>query len=190
MNRRDLFRRTLLGAAGAAASRAVAPAREFPPDADASKDLARPDWSPLFLDDHQNQTLIAFGDILIPETDTPGAKAALANRFVDQVLAAETHDTQRAFLDSLAYLDGASFERYRAAFVHLAPAQQTEIVTLIAYPQTLVTWDNHAPAAGPGYAHFSNLKDWISRAFYSSPAGMRALGYTGAPGGAFVGCKK
>jgi hypothetical protein len=189
MNRRDLFRQTFIGVAAAAASEAIAPAREFPSDYDASKELARADWKPLFLDDHTNETLIAFSDILIPETDTPGAKSALVNRFLDQVLAAETHDTQRSFLDALAYLDGESFERYRAAFVHLPPEQQTEVVTLMAYPHTLETWDDRAPAAYPGHAHFTNLKDWISRAYYSSPAGMRALGYTGVPGGAFEGCK-
>ena len=63
MNRRDLFRQTFLGAAAAATAH-VAPAREFPSDYDASKELARADWKPLFLDDHQNQTLVAFGDIL------------------------------------------------------------------------------------------------------------------------------
>src|SRR6204780_210524 len=118
MNRRDLFRQTFLGAA-AAATAGVAPAREFPSDYDASKELARTDWKPLFLDEHQNETLVVFSDILIPSTDTPGAKAALVNRFIDQVLAVETHETQRSFLDSLAFLDGESFARYRAVFVYL-----------------------------------------------------------------------
>jgi hypothetical protein len=188
MNRRDLFRRTFLGAA-AAATAVVAPAREFPSDYDASKELARADWQPLFLDEHQNQTLIVFSDILIPATDTPGAKAALVNRFLDAVLAVETHETQRGFLESLASLDGESFARYRAAFVYLTPEQQTELVTFMAYPHTLETWDENAPVGYRGHAHFSNLKDWISRAYYSSPTGMRALGYTGAPGGVFEGCK-
>ena len=124
MNRRDLFRQTLLGAA-AAASAGVAPALEFPADQDASKELARADWKPQFLDDHQNQTLIAFSEMIIPETDTPGAKTALVNRFLDRLLAVETRETQRTFLDSLAYLDGESFERYHAAFVYLTPEQQT-----------------------------------------------------------------
>lgn len=189
MNRRDLFRQTLLGAAAAAVSGSVATAREFPSDYDASKELARADWKPLFLDDHQNQTLIAFGEIVIPTTDTPGAKAALVNRFLDAVLAVETHDTQRSFLDSLASLDGESFARYRSAFVYLTPEQQTELVTFMAYPHTLETWDENAPGTYRGHAHFSNLKDWISRAYYSSPVGMQALGYTGAPGGVFEGCK-
>src|SRR5277367_5824537 len=103
MNRRDLFRQTFLGAAAAASAR-LAQAREFPSDYDASKELARADWKPLFLDGHQNETLIAFSDILIPATDTPGAKAALANRFIDPVLPFKTHKTQRSFLDSLAFL--------------------------------------------------------------------------------------
>ena len=187
MNRRDLFRQTLLGAA--ALSAGAASAREFPSDYDASKDLARADWKPLFLDDHQNQTLIAFSDILIPATDTPGAKAALVNRFLDELLAVETHETQRSFLDSLAFLDGESFARYRTAFVYLTPEQQVELTTFMAYPHTLETWDESAPGSYRGHAHFNNLKNWISRAYYSSPSGMQALGYTGAPGGVFEGCK-
>src|SRR5580658_10958969 len=130
MNRRDLFRQAFLGAASAG----VAPALEFPSDYDASKDLARADWKPLFLDDHQNQTLVVFSDILIPATDTPGAKAALVNRFIDQVLAVETHETQRSFLDSLAFLDGESFARHRVAFVYLSSEQQIELLTFMAYP--------------------------------------------------------
>ena len=189
MNRRELFRRTLWGAAAAATSAATAPGREFPPGYDASRDLARADWKPAFLDDHQNETLAAFSDVLIPATDTPGAKAALVNRFIDEVLAAETHETQRAFLDSLAFLDGESFARHRTAFVYLTPQQQTELVTFMAYPHTLESGDENAPGVYRGHAHFSNLKDWISRAYYSSETGMRALGYTGVPGGVFEGCK-
>src|ERR1700691_2490503 len=69
MNRRDLFRQTFLGAAAAAVSGGVATAREFPSDYDASKELARADWKPLFLDDHQNETLIVFSDIVVPASD-------------------------------------------------------------------------------------------------------------------------
>src|ERR1700691_1957963 len=189
MTRRDLFRQAFLGAAAVAVPGGVAAAREFPSDYDASKDLARDDWKPLFLDEHQNETLIVFGEILIPATDTPGAKVALVNRFLDAVLAVETHDTQRSFLDSLAFLDGESFARYRAAFVYLTPEQQTELVTFMAYPHTLETWDENAPGSYRGHPHFGNLNDLVSRAYYSSPVGMRALGYTGVPGGVFEGCK-
>ena len=85
MKRRELFRQTLFGAIGSAATSffrgaAAEPrhaAREYPPNYDASKDLARQDWKPVFLDPHQNETLIALSDMILPKTDTPGAKEAL-----------------------------------------------------------------------------------------------------------------
>jgi hypothetical protein len=80
----------------------------------------------MFLDDHQNETLIILSDLIIPATDSPGAKEALANRFIDLVLAAETHDRQRAFLDSLGYLDGESMRRYKAAFRYLKRDEQDD----------------------------------------------------------------
>ena len=84
------------GAAGMAAGATPdALAREFPAGYDTSKELARSDWTPAFLDEHQNETLIALSDLIIPKTDTPGAKEALVNRFIDQVLAAESAQDQR-----------------------------------------------------------------------------------------------
>src|SRR5262249_13665139 len=95
---------------------------------DASNELAAPGWKPKFLDEHQNETLIALSDLMIPATDTPGAKEALANRYIDLVLAAETHENQRAFLNSLSYLDGESMPRYKTAFRHLNPADQADLL--------------------------------------------------------------
>src|SRR5215813_10559013 len=83
---------------------------------DASNDLAAPGWKPKFLDEHQNETLIVLSDLMIPATDTPGAKEALANRYIDSVLAAETPDARRAFLNSLSFLDSESMRRYKMAF--------------------------------------------------------------------------
>ena len=187
MNRRDLLRGTILGAA-ATASATTAPAREFPPGYDASKDLARPDWKPELLDNHQNETLIALAEILIPETETPGAKSALVNRFLDRLLAAETREAQRRFLDSLAFLDGEAFARYKEAFVHLTAEQRADVVSFMAYPHTLVTWQDTRGSFYRGHEHFQHLKELISRAYYSSEAGIRALGYDGPPHGVFEGC--
>lgn len=188
MDRRELFRRTLWGAAGVTAGAVPsAQAREIPPDYDASKDLARGDWKPAFLDDHQNETLIALSDRIIPQTDTPGAKEALANRFIDRVLAAESRETQRGFGEALAYLDGECMARYRTAFRYLPAESQVEFLFLVAYPHSLATW-GEAASESPAYKHFSTLKDWISRAFFNSEIGMRELGWDGPPHGEFEGC--
>ncbi len=196
MKRRELFRRAILGTVGAAVtstlpSEAAAHlhfAREFPPNQDASAELARSDWKPVFLDQHQNDTLILLSDLILPATDTPGAKEALVNRFIDQLLAAETREIQRQFLDSLAYIDGECMKRYNAAFIHLPAETQLEFLKLLSYPHTLVTWgENRSEFAG--HAHFLNLKSWITRAYYSSDIGMRELGWDGSPfHGEFEGC--
>ena len=189
MNRRELFRRTLMGAAGVAAGGAPqAGAREFPPDYDASKELARPDWKPQFLDEHQNETLVILSDLLIPATDTPGARQSLANRFIDQLLAAETPEVQRQFVDSLAFLDGECLSRYRSAFRYATQEGQVELLRLMAYPHSLSTWGTEVAREDPGYEHFRRLKDWVARAFYSSETGMRELGWEGPPHGEFEGC--
>ena len=130
MKRREMIRASILTGAAAAALRAPLAAAQNPPGpseltpaqsgVDASKDLASPNWKPLFLDDHQNETLIILSDLIIPATDTPGAKEALVNRYIDLVLAAEPHDEQRNFLNSLGYLDGESMRRYKTAFRYLS----------------------------------------------------------------------
>ena len=184
MKRRELFRRAILGAVGSAVTSALPgraaahshTSKQFPTGYDASKELSRPDWKPSFLDAHQNETLITLSDLIIPKTDTPGAKEALVNRFIDRLLAAETRETQQRFLASLAYIDGECIRRYRAAFAHLAAGSRVEFLKLIAYPHNLVTWgDNRSEFEG--YSHFQNLKSWISQAYYNSEIGMKELGW-------------
>ena len=185
MKRRELFRRAAAGVVGAALPASAAERhagheapKQFPDGHDASKDLARADWKPVFLDAHQDATLVALADRIIPATDTPGAKAALVNRFIDRLLAAETPDVKRAFLASLGYLDGECIARYRAPFVDLPEATQVEFLKLIAYPHSYVTWQSNRSEFA-GHEHFRNLKGWISRTFYGSEVGMKELGWTG-----------
>jgi len=115
MKRREMIRASLFAGAAAAvrpplsAAQSTAMPSELTPaqsGVDASKDLSAPGWKPLFLDEHQNETLIILSDLIIPATDTPGAKEALVNRYIDLVLAAESSEAQRSFLNSLGYLDG------------------------------------------------------------------------------------
>jgi len=185
VNRRQLLRNSFLGAIGATA----ATGREFPANYDESKQLAQADWKPTFLSEHQNQTLIVLSDLIIPETDTPGAKSALVNRFIDLLLAAETYDTQQSFLNSMAYLDGESRSRFGNAFVHIPHESQIEFLELLAYPDSLDSWGEGKTGDSTGHSHFRNLKGWIARAFYSSETGMKALGWNGeVPHGIPTGC--
>jgi len=187
MNRRELLRNTLFGTVGFTSA---ANAREFPANYDESKELARTDWKPAFFSDHQNQTVISLSDLIIPETDAPGAKTALVNRFLDLLLAAEAREAQQSFLNSLAYIDGEARSRYGDAFVYIPKDSQIELLKFFAYPNSLQTWGEERTGDQSGHTHFRNLKDWIARIFFSSEQGMKALGWNGeAPHGQLAGCE-
>ncbi|HTQ61883.1 MAG TPA: gluconate 2-dehydrogenase subunit 3 family protein [Candidatus Solibacter sp.] len=200
MNRRDLLRATVLTGAAAAFRPAVAapqappPASELTPaqrGVDASGEFNVPDWKPLFLDDHQNETLIILSDLIIPATDTPGAKEALANRYIDLVLSAETPQVQRAFLNSLAYLDGESIRRFKAAFRYLSREDQDDVLHGLAYPSNGSEWTGE-PDTTPdvGHTHFQALKGRIMTAYYNSQIGEKELGWDGAfAHGPYQGCE-
>jgi hypothetical protein len=199
MKRRELIRAgVLMGAAAtlrpprtmaqsAALSSELTPAQS---GVDASKDLAAPGWKPLFLDEHQNATLIVLSDLMIPATDTPGAKDALVNRYIDLVLAAETPETQRAFLNSLGYLDGESMRRFKAAFRYLSREDQDILLHALAYPGNESRWTGAVDVKpDTGHVHFERLKQRIMTAYYSSQIGEKELGWDGAfAHGSYEGC--
>jgi len=203
MKRREMLRASVLAGAAAAlrpalanaqsASQTAQPSELTPAQSgvDASKEFEGPGWKPLFLDEHQNETLIILSDLIIPATDTPGAKDALVNRYIDLVLAAETPETQRAFLNSLGYLDGESMKRYKAAFRYLSADDQDLLLHALAYPRIGGGWAGDTGAmADPGHAHFEALKDRIMTAYYSSQIGEKELGWDGAfAHGPYQGCE-
>jgi hypothetical protein len=103
-------------------------------------------------------------------------------------MSVEKTETQRAFLAALSFIDGACIEQYGSAFVHLPREQQMDFLHLIAYPHTHETWGEESEPY-PGNDHFEKLKEWISGAYYSSPAGLKEIGWDGTfPHGQFSGC--
>lgn len=202
MKRRELLRAGVItGAAAALGSsfsaaqkqgQKAAESNELTPaqrGVDASKDLATPGWKPLFLDEHQNETLIILSDLIIPATDTPGAKEALVNRYIDLVLAADTRDNQRAFLNSLGYLDGESIRRYKTAFRYLGREDQDDLLHSLAYSKGASGWTGEAAGPDTGHEHFEHLKQQIVHAYYSSEIGGKELGWDGnVIHGVYQGC--
>ena len=90
---------------------------------------AAPGYTPQTLDPHQNATVIAMTDLIIPETDTPGAKGAKVNEFIDVILTGWATDAERKrFLEGLAGVDARSTELYGKPFVDSTPAQQESLL--------------------------------------------------------------
>jgi Gluconate 2-dehydrogenase subunit 3 len=81
------------------------------------------------LNPHQNATVVTMTDLIIPETDTPGAKAARVNEFIDVILTEWATDEERQnFLNGLAGIDKQSNELFGKDFVDATPVQQVTLL--------------------------------------------------------------
>lgn len=131
-------------------------------------------WEPLLFDAHQNETVIALTDLIIPDTETPGAKAAEVNRCIDLFLNEEEEDVKQQFLEGLAWIDGRSLRQHGMPFIELSEEQQTALLEPLADPQ------NGNPADQPGVRFFQDIKDWTVFGYYTSQAGLeQELHYAG-----------
>lgn len=145
-------------------------------------------YKPEFLDQHQFETLQAVAERIVP-----GAARARTSEFIDQLLAVDSADDQRAFMSALGAMEGQALERAKRPWKQLAEAEQiailTDISTMDSGRATARPWTKgdpidtgREPSRPPVRAlrdHFDLLKSWIAGAYYSSEIGMRELGWTG-----------
>jgi hypothetical protein len=84
------------------------------------------------LDPHQDATVTAVADLIIPATDTPGAKAARVNEFIDLLLTEWMEEKDRtAFLEGLGDLDSRARGAGGKTFVEGTPEEQTRLLALL-----------------------------------------------------------
>jgi Gluconate 2-dehydrogenase subunit 3 len=121
MHRRELFR--LLGAGAALPvfdSNLLAAFQDAHP---------KSNYTLRTLNPHQNATLVTMTDLIIPETDTPGAKAVRVNEFIDLILTDWAHDDERKnFLAGLDDVDKQSNAVFGKNFVDTTPVQQDALL--------------------------------------------------------------
>ena len=84
------------------------------------------------LDPHQNETVATIAELIIPATDTPGARATKVNEFIDLALAEWFDAADRTrFLEGLADVDARSRALFTRDFTACTPEQQTQILTAL-----------------------------------------------------------
>ena len=122
----------------------------------------------------QNELVITLAELIIPETETPGAKAAKVNEYIDAVLADAEPELREKFLQGLAWMDAQSEERFRSPFVSAPPPQQIELLT------GLSTATAPSPADAPGVEFFQAIKGMTITGYYTSELGL-IRGHRGRP---------
>jgi hypothetical protein len=171
-NRREALRRLAASAIGAATSplwveSLTALARSHAQTHVADPAAAAQAWTPAVFTAGQNGTVVVLTELIIPQTETPGATAALVNRFIDRVLSDAPAAQRASFLKGLAWIDTASRAKSGKPFAAAGVEQQTALLTRLADDQ------NHTPADAPGIEFFRAIKSMTISGYYSTEIGLR-----------------
>ena len=132
-------------------------------------------YHPKFFPAHQYATLRNLCQTIIPPDDhSGGAIEAGAPEFID-LLTSENTDYQLTLGGGLMWLDSTCADRYGKAYLDCAPAQQKEILVLIAYSANGVT----DPRLIQGTNFFALLRKMTCDGFFTSEIGIKDLQYIG-----------
>lgn len=174
VNRRDAIRAIATAGLGAMsmplwADTLTALARTHAAHRDPASTAAAPQagWTPQVLTPRQNETVATLCELIIPETETPGARAALVNRFIDSVLQAAPAGDRASFLAGLAWLDARSTALFRTDLLGATAAQQTALLTRLSSDS------ERALEEKAGGEFFDALKAMTITGYYTTAIGLR-----------------
>jgi gluconate 2-dehydrogenase gamma chain len=170
-SRRELFR--IIGSSlvlSAAGSGVLSPAlaQHVHAEIAAVKSLSGgPNYIPKKFTRHNFLTLKTLGDIIIP-----GASEAGAAEFID-FLSSHNDELAAIFNGGFGWLDNYMQKIYGADFLSATAAQQTELLDKLAFEK------KRTPETAPGVHFWTWTRNMIVDAYYTSPAGVKDLGYMG-----------
>ena len=175
LDRRQALRTLAFGSVGAVAAPAwaeklAALARDHAEHAPATAAPAAAEatpWKAKVLDSHQNDTVVTLSELIIPQTETPGARAARVNEFIDLVLSDAEERDRKEFLKGLAWMDARSQELFGTDFLAASADQQTALLTILASPR------NKAFEDQVGIDFFKAIKALTITGYYTSEIGMK-----------------
>ena len=150
----------------------------------------------LSLDADESEILSVATELILPETDTPGARAAKVPEFIDTVLTGWFSDDERKrFLRGIRDLDERARAEDGVSFSSCADATRVRILRELEAEAlrelgsvALTRAARRASQTAPGAPFFSVLKWLTVFGYYTSSAGMeQELEYVEFPG-TYDGC--
>jgi hypothetical protein len=127
-------------------------------------------WTPRTLSPDQLELVAVMADHIVPQTDTPGARAAGVHRFVDALLSDHYPAAERdQFLAGLTDVDERARARQGKTFVACAPDRQIALLTEMdeaAYPAVQIDSPER-----PETWFFRRLKEVTLVGYYTSQVG-------------------
>ena len=134
----------------------------------------------LFLKPEQDRLVAEIAELIIPATDTPGAKAARVNEFIDLMLAdCYAENDRQSFTNGLERLEKESLAHYRKPFLKITSEKQIALLKKEAQIER--------QPSGP-LPFFRTMKELTLIGYFTSEAGAtQALEYVPVPG-RYEGC--
>ena len=182
IDRREALRRAALLLGGALSASTVAgvlagcEARRTPDGA----------WAPRALSSEQLDLVATIAEHILPETDTPGARAVGVHRFIDVMLADSFPDEERRhFLAGLSDVDARAQRSCGRAFLRCATLEQRAVLDQLDREAFAAT---ASPPDRLPVPFFRTMKELTLVGYYTSEVGAtRELRHAPVPG-RFEGC--
>jgi hypothetical protein len=158
-------------------------AKGYGPDPSMVKIYQPGDVWPLTFSGPQRRTARALCDVIIPsDDDSPSASAVGVPDFIDEWISspypAQGGD-RRIILDGLKWIDEEALRRFQKSFADLTLEQQTSICDDLASAK---------PKDKKAAAFFKRYRDLTAGGYFTTPEGMKAIGYVGnVPSATFDG---
>jgi hypothetical protein len=148
------------------------------------------------LSTHENAIVTTMVDLIIPETDTPGAKAARVNEFIDLILTEwATEEERRNFLGGIENANERGRTLFGKTFVDCAKVQQEEILRELDQALAVEREELAPHRSGPTKKNtqlqgnfFGVMKRLTLYGYYTSEIGFRQELQEEIIPGAYDGC--
>jgi hypothetical protein len=146
-------------------------------DPDVMKTYRIGDYWPLTFTDAQRRAAASLADVIIPADErSPAASAVGITDFVDEWVSAPypgNAEDRKTILDGLAWLDGESKRRNGSLFADTTDDKRQILCEEISHEAPKHT------DAGTASSFFRRFRDLVAAGYYTTPAGMKEIGYVG-----------
>lgn len=165
------------------AAESVITAKGYGPDPSMVKIYKPGDVWPLTFTEPQRRAARALCDVIVPADEaSPSASAVGVHDFIDEWISspypAQAGD-RRTILDGLKWIDDEAMRRFQKPFADLTLDQQTAICEDLASAKSK---DKKAAT------FFKRYRDLTAGGYFTTPEGMKAIGYVGnMPSATFEG---
>lgn len=133
-------------------------------------------YKPQLFNAHEYKTVARLAELIIPADDVSGSAIdAGAPEFID-VIGTHNSEMGNMLLGGLGWLDRQMERRHNVSFIAATPEQQIAMLDVIAYRK------NADAETTRGIRFFDWMRRLTADAFYTSPVGVKDLGYLGNKG--------